>query len=293
MLAAERVALARHVGIQVLAGVLYLHVVPKKHHRAISPATVLLRSDGRVKIDGWAAAEATRDITAGAAYVDVLHYSAPEVIGARVGGPSPASDVWAVGVLLLELVTGRHPWHGTTLFQQAAALNEAAGGGGLPAPWPEVELLDPQLAHLLRACTATDPSKRIPADAAMLHPFFAASPPGDDAAADAPLVAFLTERGVTVDPKKPARELQSLRKVLQSFAVADSPADGGGGGTGAVPTRTEVVAAAVSARGDPSREERRVAEAMKRLLFRRLSPHVRALAQLLRELLHDPRIRCL
>jgi serine/threonine protein kinase len=92
-------------------------------------------------------------------FVGTADYIAPEVIEGALRNPTPALDVYAVGVLLFRLLTGRSPWYGCTtaeLFRlkQAGALGPLAEEG-----WGDIP--DPLRAIVLRAMNAS-PATRYP-----------------------------------------------------------------------------------------------------------------------------------
>jgi serine/threonine-protein kinase len=106
---AEALSIAR----QVAEALVYLHgqgVV----HRDIKPENILLTSDGRVKIldFGIALDESARRITwAGlSSTIGTPDYMAPEQIGGRRG--DARTDVYALGTLLYEMLTGNLPFSG-------------------------------------------------------------------------------------------------------------------------------------------------------------------------------------
>lgn len=90
--------------IQLLQALTYLHrrgVV----HRDLKPSNVVVMPDGVVKVLDFGLAGESDSPDAGGG---TLLYMAPEVL---MGGPtSPASDLYAVGVLLYETLTGQHPF---------------------------------------------------------------------------------------------------------------------------------------------------------------------------------------
>jgi formylglycine-generating enzyme required for sulfatase activity/dienelactone hydrolase len=114
-LASERLSLAESVDIalQMARGLAHAHRLGIVH-RDVKPANVMFTDDGLVKIVDFGVARSKRDATAitqtGLA-VGTLAYMAPEQF-LQDGKVSPASDVWSLGVVLYEMVTGARPFKG-------------------------------------------------------------------------------------------------------------------------------------------------------------------------------------
>ena len=140
---AERIADARAVA-SALAAIHQAGIV----HRDLTPQNLLRMSDGRVVLTDFGLATDARDGSSVAG--GTISYMAPELL--RGGRSSFGSDVWALGVVMHEIVFGDKPrWR----------------DGGL-AP----EMLPPDLGRKLtaeeeiafeacRACTESDPARRL------------------------------------------------------------------------------------------------------------------------------------
>jgi serine/threonine-protein kinase len=85
-------------------------------HRDLKPSNVMLLPDGTVKVMDFGIARARRfeGMTATAAFLGTPNYVAPEMIDGR--GTEPRSDLYALGLILYELLTGRTPFSGGSPF---------------------------------------------------------------------------------------------------------------------------------------------------------------------------------
>jgi eukaryotic-like serine/threonine-protein kinase len=151
-------SLTREIIAQAADGLAAAHQA-RLVHRDIKPGNLLLTADGRVKITdfGIAYAAGAAPITAPGIVMGTALYMAPERIA---GGPgTPASDLYSLGVVMYECLSGRPPFDGTSAAVMAAHLH-------LPLPALPYWVPEP-LAGLVAKLTAKDPSYRI-SDAAVL-----------------------------------------------------------------------------------------------------------------------------
>jgi serine/threonine-protein kinase len=101
--------------IQVLNALSYMHsngII----HRDIKPSNIMF-ADSIVKVSDFGIAKPMSDkgLTKTGAIVGTVWYMAPEIIKGEA--PTPASDLYAVGVILYQLLTGRTPFYGRTDFE--------------------------------------------------------------------------------------------------------------------------------------------------------------------------------
>jgi len=123
-------------------------------HRDVKPANVLIAADGRVHLADFGIARLvdSAHVTRTGDVLGTPAYFAPEQVSGDAVGP--AADVYALGLMLLECLTGRRPFEGTAMEVAMARLNRDPE---LPATVPA------QWQDLLRAMTARDAARRITA----------------------------------------------------------------------------------------------------------------------------------
>ena len=132
-------------------------------HRDIKPGNILVTREGRVKVTDFGIARALSEsaLTLPGTTLGSVHYFSPEQ--ARGETATPASDIYSLGIVLYELLTGRRPWTGDT----AAAIATARLTGAVPSPSAAHGGIPPTLESIDRKALAPNPEDRFAAAAEM------------------------------------------------------------------------------------------------------------------------------
>jgi serine/threonine protein kinase len=141
---------------QVLSALAHAHALGIVH-RNVTPYNIILTSGGRVKLTGFSLAKATTDpqMTQPGTVIGTLNYISPEQVKGLTELDA-RTDVYSLGVVLYEIVTGRRPFHRKSQFEiMLAHVNELP-----PVPTivnPEVSA---ELSDIILTAMAKDPSLR-------------------------------------------------------------------------------------------------------------------------------------
>ncbi|MGO4600118.1 protein kinase domain-containing protein [Terrabacter sp. 2RAF25] len=146
-------------------------------HRDIKPGNVIVRPDGAVKVTDFGIAQALgqASLTDTGTVMGTAAYVSPEQ--ARGQATSPATDIYSLGILLFQMLTGSVPFDGDTPVAIAMRhLDEP-----IPLPSSRVHDLPADLDDVVLRATAKVPSERY-ADADAMAMALARREPGADAA---------------------------------------------------------------------------------------------------------------
>lgn len=125
-------------------------------HRDIKPQNVIVKADGSVKIldFGIATAKGSMQLTQANNVMGSVHYLAPEL--AKGEAASPQSDIYALGIVLYEMLSGDVPFKADQAVQIALK--------HMREPMPDIRQMNssvPQsIANIITRATAKDPSER-------------------------------------------------------------------------------------------------------------------------------------
>ncbi|MFN8388778.1 MAG: serine/threonine-protein kinase [Bdellovibrionota bacterium] len=135
-------------------------------HRDVKPGNILLESKGFVKLTDFGVARSMtvdRNITASGELVGTVEYMAPELL--RGERPDPRIDIYALGIVAFEMVTGQLPFYDDALLVLIAKqLNHDA---------PQMSELVPNVPswfqEFVDICTEKNPKDRFQSASELLH----------------------------------------------------------------------------------------------------------------------------
>ena len=129
-------------------------------HRDIKPENILIPTDGPAKVTDFGLARAASEVSMSSTgnMLGTVAYIAPEI--ATTAEADARSDIYSVGIMLYEMLTGQVPWAGESPLQIASHhVSDDVPSPSAAQPWIPREIDD-----LVAALTARDPANR-PADA--------------------------------------------------------------------------------------------------------------------------------
>lgn len=133
-------------------------------HRDLKPENVLLADDGRIKIADFGLARASTHNTATSqALLGTIAYLSPELISR--GEADLRSDIYALGIMMFEMLTGAQPYQG----DQAVTIAYQHQNDIVPPPSTKNSGIPAQFDELVDWCTRRSPDERPPHARAVLE----------------------------------------------------------------------------------------------------------------------------
>ena len=147
------VEVASYIVFNIAEGLKYAHskgII----HRDLKPSNVLLK-EGIPKISDWGLSKAMTETHSTTMASFTPFYASPEQTSRRFGKPDHRSDIWQLGVLFYQLVTGKLPFEGDDLIEVVSriATDEPVPPGELNPEAKEIE-------HVILTCLQKNPDDR-------------------------------------------------------------------------------------------------------------------------------------
>ena len=147
----------------VISAVYFLHHMhPKIVHRDIKPENVLLAKGMVAKLTDFGWSNYMQGNIKRTTVCGTPVYLAPEIINNQ--GHDEHVDIWCIGVLLFELITGYPPWQGDDVLTVRYNISR------MKIRWPRN--MDHDAADLISKILKYNPEERLPLRQMLSHPFF-------------------------------------------------------------------------------------------------------------------------
>jgi mitogen-activated protein kinase kinase 3 len=157
-----------HIAYQICYGLQYMKEMLKRFHRDLKPSNVLINSSGVVKLSDFGLSRALGDSDAMCAtFVGTFKYMSPERI--RNKSYDYVSDIWSLGLVLIECATGSYPYSGKdpescTYIEMVQTILEN-DPPGLPDGFSR------GFNEFVEKCVFKEPEKRLPANVLIGSPW--------------------------------------------------------------------------------------------------------------------------
>ena len=123
-------------------------------HRDIKPQNIIISTEGKVKVTDFGIAKAATSNTISSDVMGSVHYSSPEQ--ARNGFVDGKSDIYSLGIVMYEMITGRVPFDGdSTVAVAIQHLQEE-----MPSPRTYAPELPISMEKIILKCTQKSPDRR-------------------------------------------------------------------------------------------------------------------------------------
>lgn len=183
---------------QLLRGLKYIHTA-NVFHRDLKPKNILANADCKLKICDFGLARVSFNDAPSAIfwtdYVATRWYRAPELCGSFFSKYTPAIDIWSIGCIFAEMLTGKPLFPGKNVVHQLDLMTDTLGTPPaesisrirnekarrylssmrkkLPVPFSQkFPNVDPLALRLLEHLLAFDPKDRPTAEEALADPYF-------------------------------------------------------------------------------------------------------------------------
>ncbi len=190
-------------------------------HRDIKPENLMLDRWGKIKVMDFGLARATghQPITVAKTLVGSIYYASPEQVWGNT--LDNRSDVYALGVVLYEMVTGQRPFTGRSMPE----LTQAILTGSAHSPSALNNEITPELEHIILTAMARDREERYEDAGLMARDLRAlllsspATPLSSQPSGSIPISQGLRERVALQPPKRPSAQ----RPTYEDIVVPVSP----------------------------------------------------------------------
>ena len=197
------------IAIQVARGIEAAHG-KNIIHRDIKPQNIMISTDGKVKVTDFGIAKAASSNTIRSDVMGSVHYASPEQ--ARNGFIDARSDVYSLGIVMYEMITGRVPFDGdTTVAVAIQHLQEEIVKPSVYAPNIPVSF-----EGIILKCTQKTPDRRYQSMAELLNDLrHALTNPNENFVVIAPLVDNSRTKVIADEDLKEIKE--------RGFTAEDDP----------------------------------------------------------------------